>query len=482
MEKNRVIIKVFIIFVVGIAYCLIFNGGTVWAEAPALEQGKTLYEKHCMVCHGEKGEGNGTAARFLFPKPRDLTSGLFKVRSTSTGEPPTDDDIINILTNGMPGSGMPSYSEFSKDEKKALVEYVKELGEITEEPTSIIRPGKPPEVTPRLLAKGKEIYEKVKCGECHGETGKGDGPKADTLKDDWKQPAPPNAFTSGIYKGGGTPSDIYLRFTTGMSGSPMPSYEDSLNDEMRWAIVFYSLSLAGPTVAKQPTSGKIVAKRISGDIPGDPEDVLWKRARAFKIPLMLLWQKPDSPERLINVKALYNKKDIAFLLEWKDSTKNTLLDIDTFRDGAALQFPVQEAEKPSFWMGDGEGKKCEKMVNIWFWKADVQELIDKGMQPIPQSPVENLTAGGFGTLSLKGSDSQQVFGKGKWKDGKWSVVFKRTFSGTEGSAEFIRGKYTPVSFAVWEGGENDVDGRKAVSTWYYVAPCYIYIPFLSWCL
>ena len=79
-------------------------------------------------------------------------------------------------------------------------------------------------------------------------------------------------------------------------------------------------------------------------------------------------------------------------------------------------------------------------------------------------------AGGFGTLKLIEKDSQQIFGKGEWKDGKWSVVFKRTFNRAEGNAKFIVGKFTPISFAVWDGGEGNVDGRKAVSVWYYVVP------------
>jgi DMSO reductase family type II enzyme heme b subunit len=471
MDKEKIITRTFfIIFVVGIVYYLISGSISVWAETPILDQGKALYDEFCMVCHGEKGEGKGPAARFLFPKPRDLTDGLFKVRSTPTGEPPTDDDILFIIKNGMPGSAMPSLSELSEKEMRSIVGYVKELGDIIEEPEYIIRPGIQPAVTPQLIAKGKEVYKEMKCWECHGNEGKGDGQKAKELKDDWKQPAPPNAFTMGIYKGGGTPSDVYLRFTAGMDGSPMPSYEDVLKDEERWALVFYTLSLAGAEVAKQPTSGQINAKRISEDVPIDSEDGLWKRATAFKIPLMLLWQEPDSPQRLINVKTLYNEKDIAFLVEWTDATRNALLDIDTFRDGVALQFPAQNASKPAFWMGEVEGKESERKVNIWFWKADVQEHINNGTKTIPQSPVENLIAEGFGTLKLIEKDSQQIFGKGKWRDGKWSVIFKRTLSGARSNAKFTRGKLTPVSFAVWDGGEGDVDGRKAVSTWYYVVP------------
>ncbi len=240
-----------------------------------------------------------------------------------------------------------------------------------------------------------------------------------------------------------------------------------------------------PAVDKQSVNGEITAKRISEDIPGDPENALWTRTTAFRIPLMLISQKTDPNvkalyvetiksitdplEKLINVKALYNESDIAFLVEWKDASRNVLLDIDTFRDSVALQFPMQTPE-PSFRMGQGEGKVSAGMVNIWFWKADIQESIDKGMLPINRNPVENLMAGGFGTLTMKDGGSQNVFGKGKWKEGKWSVVFKRTFSGTEGNAKFTMGKFTPVSFAVWNGKEGNVNGRKAVSVWYYVVP------------
>ncbi len=40
----------------------------------------------------------------------------------------------------------------------------------------------------------------------------------------------------------------------------------------------------------------------------------------------------------------------------------------------------------------------------------------------------------------------------------------------DGSIEFKRGKSTPVGIAVWDGGDLNVGGRKAVSTWYYVVP------------
>jgi DMSO reductase family type II enzyme heme b subunit len=272
----------------------------------------------------------------------------------------------------------------------------------------------------------------------------------------------------------------------GRAGTLMTSWKTDaagLADEEINRIAGY-ITKDRPASDKQSVSGEMVAKRISEDIPDNPDDALWNRTAAFRVPLMRISQKTDpnvkaltlevkglitdSMEGFINVKALYNEKDIAFLLEWKDATNNELLDVDIFRDSVALQFPAQNTPEPTYRMGKGEGKNNKGMVNIWFWKAGVQGPIDKGTRS--RIPAENLAAGGFGTLTLKDSDSQHVFGKGKWKDGKWSVVFKRTFSSAQDNANFAVGNFTPVSFAVWDGGEDDVDGRKSVSVWYYVIP------------
>jgi DMSO reductase family type II enzyme heme b subunit len=118
----------------------------------------------------------------------------------------------------------------------------------------------------------------------------------------------------------------------------------------------------------------------------------------------------------------------------------------------------------------GEGNESKGTVNIWFWKADIQESIDKGIKTIQQSPFDNLIAGGFGTSTVMKKDTQNISGKGTWKDEKWSVVFKRLLNGTKDNVQFSKGKMTPISIAIWEGGDGDVGGRKAVSTWYYVIP------------
>jgi len=52
------------------------------AETAAKSSRRELSERHCAACHGPKGDGNGPAAVWLCPKPRDFSAGLFKFSST----------------------------------------------------------------------------------------------------------------------------------------------------------------------------------------------------------------------------------------------------------------------------------------------------------------------------------------------------------------------------------------------------------------
>ncbi len=65
-----------------------------WAQAGDAAAGKAVYERKCLLCHGEKGDGKGPGAERLDPKPRDFTSGVYKIRSTASGQLPTDPDLM----------------------------------------------------------------------------------------------------------------------------------------------------------------------------------------------------------------------------------------------------------------------------------------------------------------------------------------------------------------------------------------------------
>jgi len=208
--------------------------------------GQEVFVDHCAGCHGARGDGAGRAATFLSPLPRDFTAGVFKFRSTPSGSLPTDGDLFRTITRGVRWTAMPTWHEVPDKQRIAVVAYLKTLSkrwtEDAVEPAIPLPP--PPRATPALLARGKALYAQAKCAECHGEGGRGDGPSAEALQDDFQRPIRPTDFTRGQLKGGGSVSDVYRTMTTGLDGTPMPSFADSMSDDQRWAIAYHVLSFS----------------------------------------------------------------------------------------------------------------------------------------------------------------------------------------------------------------------------------------------
>ena len=115
---------------------------------------------------------------------------------------------------------------------------------IEEPPSQPLYIGQPPSPSQDILAHAKDVWQNAKCWECHGQTGKGDGEKAAGLKDDFGFPIRPADLTSGQFKSGPSVQDIFRTMSTGLSGTPMPSYRDSLSEQDRWALAYYVLSLS----------------------------------------------------------------------------------------------------------------------------------------------------------------------------------------------------------------------------------------------
>ena len=103
----------------------------------------------------------------------------------------------------------------------------------------------------RHLARGKLLYDDPKkgaCLKCHGEFGRGDGPESGTQKDDWGARIDPGDLTKPWpLRPGGRLEDLYRTLSTGINGTPMPGYADTLSEDDRWNIALYSA-----TFAKEP--------------------------------------------------------------------------------------------------------------------------------------------------------------------------------------------------------------------------------------
>lgn len=252
----------------------------------------------------------------------------------------------------------------------------------------------------------------------------------------------------------------------------------------------------------------LVAAQVTGDLPvNDPNAEMWQSATALQVPLSAQTvTKPvlrETKVKSISVRALHNDKQIALLVEWDDDTKNdSMVRVQDFRDAVALQFPQVQGQ-PFFCMGMQGGN-----VNIWHWKADWQADIAawqdmesqypnmnvdqypfaQGERPSPAdyqdanylpamasnnlfamprvSPVEDLVAGGFGTLTSEGPAGQNVQGYGVWEKDRWRVIFSRDLTSKEADdVSFAPGQVYSVAFAAWDGANGERNGMKSTSQW-----------------
>ena len=90
-----------------------------------LALGRGVYHSRCMGCHGKNGDGNGPAATFLSPRPRNFALGIFKFRTTPSGSVPTDGDLYRTVTRGVRGTAMPTWHELPDKERLAVVAFIK---------------------------------------------------------------------------------------------------------------------------------------------------------------------------------------------------------------------------------------------------------------------------------------------------------------------------------------------------------------------
>ena len=206
-----------------------------------------IYEKRCVECHGLSGRGDGPAAPHLFPPPRDFTSARYKIRSTETGSLPTDDDVIRSVRQGLYGSSMPAWDGLLSDaELGDVVAYVKTFSpRFKAEAPQMVTPGPQKTTSPDSVTHGRQVYETLQCGKCHGTDGRGTNAVATQFVDDENRPlAVANLTEPWEFRGGSTSRDIYLRFRTGMAGTPMPSFKESASDTDMWDLANYVVSLA----------------------------------------------------------------------------------------------------------------------------------------------------------------------------------------------------------------------------------------------
>ena len=322
------------------------------------ESGKTLYLKYCSQCHGENGNGEGYATPHLRPRPRDFTTGKFKVRTTPNGALPTHQDLVNIIRRGMPYTSMPAWPNLSDEEVSNLAYFITTFSPDFSNPEKAPQPvalPSAPRATNESIEQGKKLYVETGCVKCHGNLGRGDGASAPTLKDDWGYPLPPaNLAQSWTFRGGSSREDIFRTMSTGLNGTPMPSFLEALTPEQRWAITDFIGSLSGSNGPGY--TNLVVAKHVQERIDLAKGAASFASAPVARFPIVGQIMEPGRafhpPATSVTVQAIYDADSIALLVRWHDMSAQK-----TGTNGPSLPVPPEEEEEPAAGTAAGEGAK-----------------------------------------------------------------------------------------------------------------------------
>ncbi len=205
------------------------------------------YDRLCATCHGADGRGNGPATPWLWPSPRDLTQESFRWVSQTNGA--SIKDINNAIRWGSRRSSMPGFADtLSEDQITALSRYIENWRQ-----QKYVPAGPSPEVpdtTDTLTTNnGQPLWSRFACDSCHGKEGKGDGPAANSLRDENGTTTPPPDWTTQPmgrpYPVGQGISAAYAAITFGHPGTAMPAFENAIPQQDRWTLAAYSVRLAG---------------------------------------------------------------------------------------------------------------------------------------------------------------------------------------------------------------------------------------------
>ncbi len=203
-----------------------------------LDEGKQIFTRECLVCHGDAGRGHGPYRSGLQPLPPDFGDGNY---GTLQDPSYTDADYFWRISEGLPWSAMPAWKiHYGEEDRWKLVHYVRTTFTQTEEAPPAPPDGQnftypdfyktsmryPEDVS---YARGKRTFLQH-CAHCHGLAGDGQGWDGDYLH---PQPADFREMRNKKM----TPEaqgEHLAKVSFGIQGAAMPSWGEFLPFDQRW--------------------------------------------------------------------------------------------------------------------------------------------------------------------------------------------------------------------------------------------------------
>ncbi|MGH7632695.1 MAG: FTR1 family protein, partial [Gemmatimonadaceae bacterium] len=217
-------------------------GGEGALELPthvlSLADGRSIFEKNCALCHGERGLGDGPAAREIHPAPPAIGSA-----DSMTETSPAL--MYRVISVGVPRTQMPAWgAALTAQQRWEVVSYVQTLHS-----------------TPAERAEGEGLFLQ-RCATCHGNAGLLDGAATHALV-----PLPPE-IASFAWQAERSDAQIAAAIRNGIPGSTMPPARDLADSDVA-KLVAYVRSLPArrgviPATASADTSADAAAKKVLG--------------------------------------------------------------------------------------------------------------------------------------------------------------------------------------------------------------------------
>ena len=197
----------------------------------------------------------------------------------------------------------------------------------------------------------------------------------------------------------------------------------------------------------------IDAVRVPGALVADASAAPWARLPATRVLLApqrtIRLNDRDANEaldvapapRALDVRAAWNDRDLAIVLEWRDQTEDRAptTDTDVFGDAAAIELPLafgQGQRLPYIGMGDADAP-----VMLYLQRAIASGSLGR-----------ELVAAGFGSSTRSSLGGARMAMRYDVAAHTWRAVLVRPLAA---SGHDVRAGLVPVAFALWDGARKE---------------------------